>query len=40
MKKDKQKKHKLEVEVDLHKFENYHFVSALPNVFFPYEPYP
>jgi Rad3-related DNA helicase len=40
MKKDKRKPNKLEIEVDLKKNKNYHFVNSLPNTFFPYEPYP
>lgn len=39
MKKEKTKKHKLSIEIDLHKNQSYHFVSNLSNVFFPYEPY-
>jgi hypothetical protein len=39
MKKEKKKVHKLDVRVNLKKSEKYHFVSELPNVFFPYEPY-
>ena len=39
MKKEQNKKHKLDVKVDLNKHHTYHAVPQLSNVFFPYPPY-
>lgn len=40
MKKEKKKPLKLEIQVNLKKTDNYHFVPELSNVFFPFQPYP
>lgn len=39
MKKEQKHKPRLTVDIDLKKTDKFHFVSSLPNVFFPYEPY-
>ena len=39
MKKEPQKREKLQVEVNIRDRDDYHFVKEGKNVFFPYQPY-